>query len=86
MNAASAASADPLQAQTNALMAAGAPQWAGMVDQLQALVDKADNPKALQQALVQAYGALDSGQLVKLMAAAMALAELKGMDAAQGEA
>ncbi len=86
LNAASAASADPLQAQTNALMAAGAPQWAGMVDQLQALVDKADNPKALQQALVQAYGALDSGQLVKLMAAAMALAELKGMDAAQGEA
>jgi phage gp29-like protein len=86
LSAASTASADPLQAQTEALMAAGAPQWAGMVDQLQALVDKADNAKALQQALVQAYGGLDSGQLVKLMAAAMALAELKGMDAAQSEA
>jgi phage gp29-like protein len=81
-----AASADPLQAQTDALVAAGAPQWTGMVDQLQALVDKAESVQALQQALAQAYGALESGQLVKLMAAALALAELKGMDAAaQGE-
>ncbi|MCX7258020.1 MAG: DUF935 family protein [Polaromonas sp.] len=80
-----AGSADPLQAQTDALLAAGAPQWAGMVDQLQALVDQADSAQALQQALVQAYGGLESGQLVKLMAAALALAELKGMDdAAQG--
>jgi phage gp29-like protein len=86
LSAARTASADPLQAQTDALMAAGAPQWAGMVDQLQALVDKAGSTQALQRALVQAYGGLDSGQLVKLMAAAMALAELKGMDAAQSEA
>lgn len=78
-------SIDPLKGQTDALMAAGAPQWSGIVDQLQVLVDKADNVQALQQALVQAYGALDSDQLVKLMAAAMALAELKGMDAARSE-
>lgn len=85
LNAASTASADPLQAQTDTLMAAGAPQWAGMVDQLEALVDKAGSTQALQRALVQAYGGLESGQLVKLMAAALALAELKGMDdAAQG--
>ena len=78
--------ADPLQAQTDALVAASAPQWAAMVDQLQALVDQAQTPQALQRAMVQAYGALDSGELVKLMAAAMALAELKGMDAARSGA
>lgn len=81
-----APSADPLQAQTDALVAASAPQWAAMVEQLQALVDQAQSPQALQQALAQAYGGLESDQLVKLMAAALALAELKGMDAAaQGE-
>jgi phage gp29-like protein len=74
---------DPTLADTNALMQASAPLWTAMVDQLQALVDNADSLAQLQQALTQAYGGLDSSDLVKLMAAAMALAELKGMESSQ---
>lgn len=77
---------DPTGPDTNALMAAAAPQWAAMVDDIQTLVDQAASVADLQQALTQAYGGLDSAELVKLMAAAMALAELKGMDAARLEA
>jgi phage gp29-like protein len=80
------ASTDPLQAQTDALVQASGPQWSAMVDQLQTLVDQASDLATLQQTLVQAYGDLDSAELVKLMAAALALAELKGMDSARGEA
>jgi len=56
-----------------------------MVGQLQALVDSATSVTDLQQAIVQAYGNLESDELVKLMAAAMALAELKGLDDVQAE-
>ena len=74
---------DPTQSETNTLMSASAPLWGPMVDQLQALVDRASSLTQLQQTLAQAYGDLDSSELVKLMAAAMALAELKGIDAAR---
>ena len=80
---AEAVAADPTQANTNTLMSAGAPIWSAMVDQLQAMVDSADSLARLQQSVTQAYGDLDSAELVKLMAAAMALAELKGMESAQ---
>jgi phage gp29-like protein len=76
---------DPLQSETDTLMQATAPQWSVMVDQLQTLVDAATDLTSLQQTLVQSYGDLDSAELVKLMAAAMALAELKGMDSARSE-
>lgn len=79
---AGASQADPTASESDALVQGTAPLWSGMVDQLQALVDKAPNIAKLQQTLTQAYGGMDSEQLVKLMAAAMALAELKGMDAA----
>lgn len=85
-DAALSAGADPLQAHTDALMAAGAPDWAALVAQIQTLVDEAPSIEALQQTLTQAYGGLDTGPLVKLMAAALALAELKGMHAARAEA
>lgn len=77
---------DPLQAEIDALVLAGTPVWDGISAQLQALVDGATNMRELQQTLTQAYGGLDSDQLVKLMAAAMALAELKGMDNARADA
>ena len=77
---------DPLRRETDALMAATAPQWAAMVDDIQTLVDGATNVADLQRAITDAYGGLDASQLVKLMAAAMALAELKGMDDARLEA
>ncbi|MBX9935050.1 MAG: DUF935 domain-containing protein [Burkholderiaceae bacterium] len=75
----------PLQTETNQLLARTAPVWSGMVEQLQALVAQAEDLTQVQQTLVQAYGHLDSAELVKLMAAAMALAELKGMAAVQAE-
>jgi phage gp29-like protein len=80
-----AAAVDPVQAQTDALMRAGAPLWSAMVDQVQALVDKASSLTQLQQDMTAAYGGLDSSELVKLMAAAFALAELKGLDDARTE-
>lgn len=76
---------DPLEPDVARLMQATAPAWGGLADQLQMLVNKAQTPAQLQQAITQAYGDLDSAELVKLMAAAMALAELKGIDSARAE-
>lgn len=73
---------DPTQEQTDKLVSETAPTWDGMAEQLKALVDKAKTPADLQKSIALAYGDLDSDQLVKLMAAAMALAELKGIEAA----
>ena len=77
--------AEPTQEVTDSLVNTGEPDWAAMTDQLQGLVDKATNVAQLQQAITLAYGNLESDQLVKLMAAGMALAELKGIDAARAE-
>lgn len=74
---------DPMQADTDTLMQHGHSAWGAMVDQIEALVASAPDIATLQQSLTQAYGGLDSDQLVKLMAAAMALAELKGMESAR---
>ena len=82
---AEATTIDPTLTDTNTLLQASAPLWSAMVEQLQALVDGADSMATLQQSMVNAYGSLDSDELVKLMAAAMALAELKGMDSARQE-
>ncbi len=82
---ASADPVDPTKADTDELMQCCTPEWAAMVGKLQALVNDTADISQLQQAITQAYGGLDSEQLVKLMAAAMALAELKGIEAAQAE-
>lgn len=66
--------------------AAGAPAWAVMVDQVRAIVDQAADFGELQGALVAAYGSLDSADLVRVMEAAFALAELKGIAAVREEA
>lgn len=76
---------DPIRAETEQLLDSSAPVWTGIVQQLQRLIEQADDLAQIQQTLVQAYGHLDSAELVKLMAAAMALAELKGIDAVQAE-
>ncbi|GAB4209341.1 MAG: hypothetical protein Fur0019_16070 [Tibeticola sp.] len=77
--------ADPLAGDVAALERAAAPQWAALVGKLQALVESASSLEQLQRALISAWGDLDSTELVRLMAAAMALAELKGMDAVRAE-
>lgn len=76
---------DALSPDVATLMQVTAPAWGSMADQLQQLADAASSPQQLQQAMVQAFGDLDSAELVKLMAAAMALAELKGIDSARSE-
>ena len=70
--------ADPLKTQTDALLAAGAPTFDGWARQLEALVGQASSIADAQRLIVQAYGNLDSEQLVRVMAAGMALAELQG--------
>ena len=79
------AATDPLQAETDDLASASALLFAGMVDQLKGLVDSAGSVPELQRMMLQAYGDLDSAELVRLMGAAFALAELKGMDSARSE-
>lgn len=84
--AAADAQADPTAAEQAALASAAAPAWGSLLDQVGALVDAAKTPDELSQALTLAYAQLDAGVLVKLMAAAFALAELKGMAAVADEA
>lgn len=79
VNATEGGSADPTAALAEQLGAAAAPAWGHLVAQLQALVDQAQDLGTLQAALVAAYGGLAQDDLVKLMAAAFALAELQGM-------
>ncbi len=74
---------DPLQTDTDTLALGADSAWAQMLGTLQTLVARAGSTAQLQQALLAAYGDLDSAELVKLMAAALALAELRGMDAAR---
>ena len=77
---------DPTQAEQDALALAAAPAWGGLVDQVGALVQAAPDLATLQRQLTDVYGGLDTAELVKLMGAAFALAELKGMAAVQAEA
>jgi phage gp29-like protein len=71
---------------TDELASAAAPAWQTIIDQVTALVERASDMPSLQRALTDAYGGLDSGQLVRVMAAAFALAELRGMADVQDEA
>lgn len=64
---------------SSTLMSSGTPTFEGWVRQLEALVGQASSMADAQRMIVEAYGNLDSEQLVRLMAAGMALAELHGM-------
>ncbi len=82
-DAASTAEApDPLASDLATLTTAAAPAWATLVDKVQAVVMQAGSLADAQQALLAAYGHLPTDELTRLMAAAFALAELKGMAAA----
>ena len=76
--------ADPVAAQTDALAQAGNKAVGSMVANIQTMVDQAGNMPELQQAMLDAYGNLGGDELAKVMAAAFALAELKGMDSVSG--
>ncbi|MCV2359642.1 DUF935 domain-containing protein [Paucibacter sp. TC2R-5] len=77
---------DPTQAEQDALASAAAPVWGQLLDQVSLLVDQAGDTAELQNLLVATYGGLPTDELVKLMAAAFALAELKGMNAVRSQA
>lgn len=70
---------DPTGPELQRLQQTGDAAFASLVDQVGALVQQASDLPTLQRTLTDAYGALDSQELVKLMSAAFALAELKGM-------
>jgi len=76
---------DPVADETQTLMVQAGATWSKLIAQVQQLVQGADSLPQVQAALVEAYGNLDTAQLVKLMAAANAMAQLKGMDAARSE-
>lgn len=77
---------NPLANELDALSAAAAPAMEGMLGELLRLVDSAPDLASVQASLVDLYGGLETEALSRLMAAAFALAELKGMDAVRGEA
>ena len=54
-----------------------------MIEAIRVEVEQATDLEALQRRLVDLYGGLASDDLVRVMSAAFALAELKGMDAAR---
>lgn len=62
---------------------AAAPSWTHLVDSVQQLVEQATDLATLQSNLVATFGGQPDDDLVKLMAAAFALAELKGMSDVQ---
>jgi len=82
---AEATAVDPLQSDVDTLTRDSAPLWDDLVKQLQTLVDGATSLVDLQKTLVEAYGDLDNTELVKLMSAGMALAELKGIESVRKE-
>ena len=78
-------SPDPVASAVEALEHAAAPGWQRVVDDLQALVGQAASTDEVRGLIARQYGALDTADLTRLLAAAFALAELKGLDAARAE-
>jgi phage gp29-like protein len=76
---ASAPLPDPVAGETDQLAAAGAPTFDAILAAIGREVDSAPDLVTLQRRLTAMYGALDTKALANLMAAAFALAELKGM-------
>jgi len=77
------AAADPTADVVDQLATAAAPVWSGLIDGVKSLVDNATDLTTLQKDLVTQFGGQPQDALVKLMAAAFALAELKGLSDVQ---
>lgn len=73
------ANIDPVAAEGDQLAAAATPTWTAMLDAIRAEVDQATDLATLQTRLTEIYGGLPTDELTNIMAAAFALAELKGM-------
>jgi len=82
---AAAQTADPIAAESDQLAAGAAPAWDGLLAAIAREVDVASDLPALQRRLTEMYGSLDIEELARIMSAAFALAELKGMADANGD-
>lgn len=74
--------AAPVAEQTDALAQAGNQAVGAMLTKIQQLAAQSRDMAELQSDILDAFGNLGSDELAKVMAAAFALAELKGMDSA----
>lgn len=74
--------AAPVAAQTDVLAQAGSQAIGTMLAHIQRLASQSRDMAELQSDILDAFGNLGSDELAKVMAAAFALAELKGMDSA----
>ena len=70
---------NPTASEEDQLAASTATYWDTMLSTVKRLVDGAEDLTKLQQDLTAAYGDLPTDELVRVMAAGFALAELKGM-------
>lgn len=71
--------ANPTANEEDQLASATATYWDTMLNTVKKLVDSAEDLTTLQKDLTAAYGDLPTDELVRVMAAGFALAELKGM-------
>ena len=76
---------DPLDRETDLLARSAETETQALISAVSALVSNAKDTVSLQAALLNAYGNLDTDALTQLMAAAFALAELKGIADVQAE-
>lgn len=74
-------STNPTEAEEDSLLAFTTPLWADILLKISTMVEQSGNLTSLQQQLTASYGGLDSEELMRVMAAGFALAELKGMAA-----
>lgn len=78
--------ADGPTAAVDALATVTAPAWSALIDSVKAMVDQATDLTALQRDMVATFGGAAPDAMVDLMAAAFALAALKGIsDVQDGE-
>jgi phage gp29-like protein len=70
---------DPTATEEGVLAVAAAESWGEMISAVKSAVDDSADLTELQNKLTAAYGALPTDNLVRIMAAGFALAELKGM-------
>ena len=77
---------DPLAADAARLAQSAQPAVDSLLATVSGYVDAAEDLQGLQDVLLNAYGDLDTTELTRLMAAAFALAKLKGIAAVRGEA
>jgi len=83
---AAAATPGPVDGIVDQLASAANPVWASQISQVGTMVANATSLDGLQDDMLAAFGGAPQETMVQLMAAAFALAELKGLSDAQGGA